>query len=148
MDLRKLDRVPSIASVMTPFPYSVDVEDPVSKARQLMDEHQIRHVPVQEGHTLRGVVTEGDLALLLASASSARERKSLKVGQARLGDAYVVELTAPLDRVALEMARRHIGSALVVRGGRLAGIFTATDACRVLGEILAARFRGPGDEAA
>ena len=35
------------------------------------------------------------------------------------------------DRVLLHMADEHIGCALVVKDGRLAGIFTTTDACRV-----------------
>jgi CBS domain-containing protein len=35
------------------------------------------------------------------------------------------------------MAQRQVGSAIVVDGKRLVGIFTATDACRVLGEVLA-----------
>ena len=34
MDLRKLDRVPAIAAVMTPFPYSVAAEDPVTAAER------------------------------------------------------------------------------------------------------------------
>jgi hypothetical protein len=37
---------------------------------------------------------------------------------------------APLDIVLEQMASRHAGSVLVTRGGQLAGIFTATDACR------------------
>jgi CBS domain-containing protein len=59
----------------------------------------------------------------------------------------VVEMSAPLDEVAGEMAARHIGSAIVVRHGRLAGIFSAVDACRLLAEILRDRF-GEGPEAA
>ena len=51
-------------------------------------------------------------------------------------DPYVVDVGAPLDEVLLAMAERHIGSALVTRGGRLAGILTATDACRAFGETL------------
>ena len=46
------------------------------------------------------------------------------------------------------MAGRHIGSALVVKGEKLAGIFTMTDACRVLADLLRARFHGPDDEVA
>jgi len=40
------------------------------------------------------------------------------------------------------------GSALVVRKGKLVGIFTVTDACRVLGEILKGRFDGGDDDVA
>jgi len=50
-----------------------------------------------------------------------------------------------LDHVLMEMADRHIGSVLVVREKRLAGIFTVTDACRRFGEFLRATFP-PGDD--
>lgn len=42
----------------------------------------------------------------------------------------------PLDEVVLHMADEHIGSVLITENNQLAGIFTATDACRYLGECL------------
>ena len=59
-------------------------------------------------------------------------------------------MTTPLQRVVAEMAHRRIGSALITKDGRLAGIFTATDACRCLAELLAGRSDLPpnGSEAA
>ena len=49
----------------------------------------------------------------------------------------------------LEMAKRHLGSVLVMRRGRLAGIFTATDACHAFGEFIRERYPPPhGDDAA
>ena len=61
---------------------------------------------------------------------------------------YTVELTAPLGPVLLEMARLHVGSAIVMRSGRLAGIVTETDICRALGIVLERRFTpGSGDAA-
>jgi acetoin utilization protein AcuB len=63
-------------------------------------------------------------------------------------DPYMVDIHAPLDRVVHEMAARHVGSAIVLRNGKLAGIFTVTDACRILGNILVRRFRNPDDDEA
>jgi CBS domain-containing protein len=60
----------------------------------------------------------------------------LTVEDAYVADAYRVDLETPLSTVLLEMARRHIGAALVTGHSRLAGIFTSTDACRVFGEWL------------
>jgi acetoin utilization protein AcuB len=148
MDLRRIDRIPGVASVMTPFPFAVDVAAPVTAAVELMEEHDIRHVPVEEDGEIVGVVTHRDVALLTNPALPASDRARIHVGQICHRDPYVVDLHAPLDRVAHEMAARHIGSAIVVREGKLAGIFTVTDACRLLGDIFAARFRGGGDEAA
>jgi CBS domain-containing protein len=61
-------------------------------------------------------------------------------------ETYIVELAEPLDRVLLHMARHHIGSALVVKDRRLAGIFTITDACRAFGELLRTLFPSGGDD--
>jgi hypothetical protein len=46
------------------------------------------------------------------------------------------------------MARHHIGSVLVVKRKKLAGIFTVTDACRSYGEFLRAMFPDPPDDEA
>ncbi len=149
MDLRRVEHMPSVAAVMTPFPYSVDVDDPVSRAQELMAEHGIRHVPVEHEEALVGVVTERDLARLTHPALPASDRRRVRVRQLCVMEPYVVDLHAPLDRVAREMAERHVGSALVTRNGRLAGIFTVTDACRLLAEVLETYFRTPsGGEAA
>lgn len=146
MDLRKLDHVPSMAAVMTPFPFSVGVHDPLEKAWELMREHKIHHVPVRDQHALVGIVSQRDLVAFGAQNHADANGEPIKVGYVCVPDPFVVEVSAPLDRVALEMAERHIGSAIVVKEGRLAGIFTTTDATRLLGEILHSRFREPGDD--
>ena len=149
MDLWKTDRMPTIKSVMTPFPYTVQIDDPLTRAEEIMRKHGVRHVPVEEEERLVGIATHRDLALLVNRALDELSRSKIRVRQICVRDPYVVDLNEPLDRVVLEMAARHLGSALVVREGRLAGIFTVTDACEVLGEILRARFRPPhGHDAA
>ncbi len=57
-------------------------------------------------------------------------------------ESYVVDAQTPLDEVLDHMASHRIGSALVTSNGELAGIFTATDACRAFAEFLRA---GGGD---
>ena len=49
---------------------------------------------------------------------------------------YTATPESLLDEVVLNMADRQIGSVLVLDGDELAGIFTATDACRYLGQCL------------
>jgi len=49
------------------------------------------------------------------------------------------------------MAKRRIGSVIVQRQGKLAGILSAIDVCRILGEYLESMFpdgRRGGDSAA
>jgi CBS domain-containing protein len=61
-------------------------------------------------------------------------------------DCYSVDLDARLVDVLSHMANHHIGAALVTKEGRLAGIFTAADACRVFAEYLAKQFNPPTDD--
>lgn len=123
---------------MTPFPYTIGLDEPIERAAALMEEHGVRHLPVEHERTLVGFLTQRDL---LRGAGG-------RVRDVVVAEPYVVELTASLEAVARHMSDNQIGSALVVRGDRLAGIFTVTDACRTLAEILAAAFEDPDDEAA
>jgi acetoin utilization protein AcuB len=46
-----------------------------------------------------------------------------------------VDLDTPIAEVASTMADLHIGSALVTRKGKLAGIITTVDICRAFAEL-------------
>jgi CBS domain-containing protein len=101
-----------------------------------MDELEIRHLPVVRDGRLVGVITDRDLKRALDPALGLPPKNELFVEDVMVWDVYVVDSHTPLDVVSLEMADRHIGCALVVREGKLVGVFTTTDACRVLGERL------------
>ena len=135
-----MDHIPSIGSVMTPFPYVVQVDASVLTARALMVEHNVRHVPVKDGDALVGILTDRDLKRAMDPDLGLTPKEELFVRDVFLPDAFVVELTEPLDKVLDEMVARHIGSALVVKKGRLVGIFTAIDACRVFSHHLQSLF--------
>ena len=140
---------PSLKSAMTPFPYSVERKAPLAEARHVMDQYKVRHLPVTDGHELVGIVTDRDLRSVMAAPQSRKIVSNLTVKDLYIADAYVVDLNEPLETVLLTMAERHIGSALVTRQGRLAGVFTAVDACRTFGEYIRENFPRPdGDEAA
>jgi len=144
-----MKRIPPIKSVMTPFPYSVGRDDSLETARAMMAEHGIRHLPVIDGDKLASVIGQREIDL----AQEARSASSLpgpeRVGDIALRGAYVVELTEPLDVVLSHMADDLLDCAVVVKDGKLVGIFTTTDACRTFGTLLRELFpRGGGDEAA
>ena len=147
VDLRDYRRMPPVAAAMTAFPYHVQANDPVSEVERLMEEHGIRHIPVQDGGRVIGMISDRDLHHLVNPALPRRDRERIRARDILVPDPYVVEMSTALHLVVEEMARRQIGSAVVVRHGRLAGILSATDVCRVLGEILRQRFPG-GDDAA
>ena len=139
----QMNRVPLMKSVMTPFPYSIDIDADLLEARALMDSHGIRHLPVKENGQLIGVVAESDVNLALDPEVALGAAGATRVRDVCVRGAYIVDLMERLDTVLLNMAERHIGSALVMKSGRLAGIFTSTDACRYFGEWLRTKFPLP-----
>ncbi len=61
----------------------------------------------------------------------------VSVEDAMTQDAYQVQPTARLHTVVAAMAKKKIGSAVVVEDGKVVGVFTTTDALTVLSELLA-----------
>lgn len=98
--------------------------------------HHIRHLPVQEGGALVGILTDRDLKRALDPGVGLPPKQELFVGDVFVREAYVVDGGEPIDKVLEHMATHHIGSALVTKGDKLVGIFTATDACRLFCEHL------------
>jgi len=128
----------TIGSVMTPAPLTVSEDDPLDRARRLMVRHRIHHVPVVRGEEVVGMLTDRDLHLISYLANDLLREADLVAGDACVPDPYTVPPDAPLDKVLRDMGERRIGSALVVRNGRLVGIFTAHDACTQLAHMLGA----------
>ena len=131
-----MPRTPQLKNVMTPFPYSVDVAAPVDEAERFMREHKIRHLPVMDGGKLKGVVTDRDIKLMLGPDFAYPNPRELKVGNVMIEDCYIVDIATPLAAVLRHMAEQRLGSALVTRRDKLAGVFTSTDACRAFADFL------------
>jgi acetoin utilization protein AcuB len=137
-----MKRIPSIKAMMTPFPHAIESSESVKRASDMMADYNIGHLPVMENGKLVGVVSERQIAKI-------RKPSAKLLKEVRTGEAYIVELTEPLDVVLLHMAKAHIDCAVVVKDERLVGIFTRTDACRCFGYMLRSLFpRGHDDDAA
>jgi acetoin utilization protein AcuB len=138
-----MKRNPQVVAFMTPFPYSVEVDAPLAQARQLMREHDFRHLPVTSGGKLVGVLTDRDIKLILGPDFGSPRESDLKVRDAYVDQPCVVPASTPLAKVARMMAERHIGSTIITKKDRLVGIFTVTDACRALAQVLGDRPEEP-----
>jgi acetoin utilization protein AcuB len=147
MHLADYERMPSVGAAMTPFPFAVGPDASVLEVERLLQAHRIRHVPVQDDGRVLGVVSERDLHHLVHAALPDTDKSRIRIRHLLLPDPYVTEMVTPLDEVAGEMAERHVGAAVVLRHGKLAGIFSTVDACRLLAEFLRDRFPD-GPEAA
>lgn len=138
-----MKHMPQVIAMMTPFPHSIDVDATLAEARLMMDGHGFRHLPVTSQGRLCGVLSDRDLRVAAGPGPERDVNAPLRVRDVYHDEAYTVEADTPLDQVATEMAERHIGSAMVMRGGKLVGVFTSTDACRALARVLRERFPPP-----
>jgi acetoin utilization protein AcuB len=128
---------PLVRSFMTLSPHTIGRGQPLTAARSLMHQHRIRHLPVLDGGKLIGVLSERDLAVV--ESLQGVDPAVITVEDAMTAGSYVVSQDAPLAIVAEEMAETKFGSAVVMDGGRVVGVFTSTDALRALSTVLAGR---------
>lgn len=143
-----MKRIPTIKTVMTPFPFSIEASDDIAEARRRMEEHGIRHLPVLVDGEPIGILSNRDLERAEAAMAVAGDPRPARVGDVCRFPAYAVQLDEPLDNVLVHMATERVGSALVLRGEKIVGIFTTTDACRLFAEFLRRDFPADGDDAA
>lgn len=137
-----MKQMPKIEKVMTPMPYTVGLKIPLNTALNMMREHRIRHLPVQEAGKLVGVLTDRDLKLVMSLQAGSGE---LTVEDAMTPDPYCATPQTPLDHVTDEMAEHKYGCVIVQQeNGKVVGIFTAIDALRILGEKLKEHYKNAG----
>jgi acetoin utilization protein AcuB len=140
MPPKKRKKMPIVGAVMTSFPYFVEAEDSAAKLEKMMDEYNIRHLPVLETGKVVGIVSERDLHHYVKRSAPPEEKDRVRARDIMVAEPFIVPFRAPLNDVVFEMARRRIGSVIVQREGKLAGILSAIDVCRILGEYLDAMF--------
>lgn len=134
-----MSAVPTIGSFMKVRPYYIEGRAGIHEAQVLMERHTIRHLPVTEDGRLVGLVTDRDIRLILDPMLSLPPMR--KVRDVMIDNPYVVDVDEPLDVVLTTMGERRIGSVLVTQNDKLVGIFTSTDAVRMLRD----HYRGQRD---
>lgn len=124
----------SIENFMTHSIHTIAAKRTLAEAHELMRKHRIRHLPVLDGGELVGMVTQRDLALVetLRNVDPAK----VTIEDAMSPDVFTVPLETPVAQVAQRMAHDKIGSAVILRGNKVVGIFTAIDALNALDFLL------------
>lgn len=124
----------TIRHVMTKSPHTIGMTLPLTQAKKLMDKHGIRHLPVLDGGELVGLVSDRDVQMI--SSLSKVDFSDVSVEEAMSQTVYTVGPGTSLLSAAKEMARRKLGSVVVVDGKKVVGVFTTTDGMRVLADLL------------
>ncbi len=127
----------AVARYMTSTPHCIDRDQTLATAHTLMQMHGIRHLPVLDAGKLAGILSQRDLYFV--EALRATDQDTVTVDEAMSQEAFSVRPESTVEEVALEMADRKYGCAVVMEGGRVVGVFTTTDALRALAELAHAR---------
>ncbi len=137
LELSSPPRPLKVENAMTLFPITISPETTIAAARALMDKYAVRHLPVTNGAHTVGIVADRDLRVAEA-VYQVRDNASAQLAVALVGTEVVYEVAPDtlLEVVLSEMARLKIGAAMVVDAGRLVGILTTLDACRIFSEYL------------
>lgn len=116
-----------VSRYMSLAPIAIQQTASLAEAIALMQEHQVRHLPVLDDRTPVGIVSERDLAMARSLIPEAWEQ--IPVAEAMTPKPYTVSPDTPLAVVARRMADQRYGAVLVADGaGQLLGVFTTTDA--------------------
>jgi len=122
-----------IRECMTKSPYTVTIDTPLLKAQGIVREHDIRHLSVLDGETLVGILSDRNLKEALASPGG----EKFLVEDAMMPDVFVVSPATELSTLVEEMAAEKYGCALIQeKDGKVIGVFTTIDACRLLARLL------------
>jgi acetoin utilization protein AcuB len=119
-----------IADLMTRQPWTVQLDDSLAVARQMIAVREIHHLPVLDGGEVVGMVTERDLAL-------AADR--LGTVASTMVPVHCIAAETPLDEVLDAMTAKHLDAIVVTGDGTVEGIFTASDAVRALRDLVRRR---------
>jgi acetoin utilization protein AcuB len=129
--------IPTIDKYMTTSPLTIEQDASLAHAQKVMTENKIRHLPVMEGETLVGVLSDRDVALISSIAGA--DPNTLRVVDAMTPKPYTTSPKALIDEVVTSMAEHKIGSAVIVDNHRVVGIFTAVDALAAFAHLLQTR---------
>jgi acetoin utilization protein AcuB len=128
---------------------SIDIATPLGQAKEIIDQHKFRHLPVLEEERLVGIITQTDIYEALPSAvdSSHNQNDFIIAAQTKVSSFMAASpITAhpmdPLEKVALLMRKFKIGAVPVVEDDKLVGIITETDIFQAFTEILGANTGG------
>ena len=136
---------------MTAQPLVVTTPDtPITEAQQLMQTHNIRHLPVVEDHShLAGLLTRGAVIRAIpwsAASLSVLETRyilsKIKVGKAMKRDAITTSEDIPVEEAARIMVDNRVNCLPVLRQTTLVGIITDIDLLSIMMEMLGARRSG------
>ena len=125
----------TLTEIMTEHPFTLGPQNSVKQAMELMQQEQIRHIPIVDEHLhLLGLVTLSDILatrdsnlLLINPEREAEFTDSVQLDEIMTRQVASVDPHAGIKEAALYLQRHKYGCLPVVRGRKLVGIVTESD---------------------
>ena len=114
-----------VQDVMTPDPVTVSRSDSVVAAARLMESADVGSVPVVDGGTPVGIVTDRDIAIRVVAQG--KDPNSTTVEEIATNQPYYASPDQPLDEALELMAYRKVRRVPVVEDGMLVGMLAQAD---------------------
>ena len=121
-----------ISRLMTHQPVTVSSQDHLQTAATLMERGGFRRVPVVDGDSLVGIITDRDIRRHVGYLDST------KITAAMTADPKTVTPKMSVEDAARLMISHKIGGLPVVEDGKLVGILTTTDVLKAFLKVEAA----------
>jgi len=115
----------NLGNIMTKNIVSVDKNAPVEEAAKKMKQNDIGFIPVCEGDTLVGVITDRDI--VLRDVAKGNQTKSLTCGDIMTTDIVTGTVDMDVHKAADIMAEKQIRRLPVVENGKLVGVVALGD---------------------
>lgn len=132
---------PSVRDIMMSSPVTIQVDNRLSLADEIMTLGRIRHLPVLDSERLVGVLSQGDLfhtAFAKAMHLGPRELRDLqnaiKVTDVMSKHVFSVSPDTSIRAAARLMMENKLGCLPVVQSDKLVGLVTKSDMLRYLAE--------------
>src|SRR5215467_7312011 len=114
-----------VQDVMTANPVTVNRSETVVQAARLMESANIGSIPVVDGGTPIGIVTDRDIAIRVVAQS--KNPAQTTVGEIATGQPYYAAPDQDLDEALELMAYRKVRRVPVVEDGLLVGMLAQAD---------------------
>lgn len=128
--------VVTVKSVMSNFPYSIDIGAHANSAKTMLEQMKIHHLPVMQDSSPVGIITTRDISKARNLGVDISIGSEAQVRDVYTASTYIVTPDEPLENVLRHMGEQHINATLVLENNKLVGIFTVTDACLHYAELL------------
>ena len=116
-----------IREIMHPNPITITPETPLFEAYKIMQEKNIRHLPIVDNGKLIGIVTDRDLRLATSKLAERPFNPDDKVKEIMSSPVQITSPSEPIEIATQTMRELKISCLPVIENQELVGIITGAD---------------------